>query len=259
MKLRIHLRTKFCFLLAVLLLLSSGCHGVTEPVGSTTNSIEQSLNKSRPDAATMTPDFSGNITDIRITTVERPLEFLDNSGKKDENLSNFKFLQIYYGYKSDGIWHDIPRENYDLKGLIYARNKEKTGFDVAEKPHVVQIGQYVVICLFYNTGLLEYTAEISDSLGTQPLTMFDEYQTTVQEPGEMQYGYLKERCSPDGKLLGYGYYTQFITHYFMIVDYDDIKDDYALTFTVQYTQESCIETTEKVTLTAKDIWEALDA
>lgn len=82
MKLRIHLRTKFCFLLAVLLLLSSGCHGVTEPVGSTTNSIEQSLNKSRPDAATMTPDFSGNITDIRITTVERPLEFLDNSGKK---------------------------------------------------------------------------------------------------------------------------------------------------------------------------------
>lgn len=75
--------------------------------------------KGRPKEGTALPDFSGNITDVRMTVKER-----DYGPYYDHPMyENLTMIQIYYGYLSDGEWHDMPCENYNLIGVFEKTTK----------------------------------------------------------------------------------------------------------------------------------------
>lgn len=79
---------------------------------------KQSVEKYRPDAAWDYPDFSGEITDVRVTAVERKVDTTSwLPGEKESPIYGLRCIQIYYGYEMDGVWYDMPCENFDLRGI----------------------------------------------------------------------------------------------------------------------------------------------
>lgn len=200
-------------------------------------SQHDSLNVGRPETATLLPDFTGEITDLRITAVPRNFEV-------DTNLWGAKYfediilLQIYYGYQSDGVWYDIPCENYDLKGIFY--DSDYTGFDAGNKCHLVQIGPYVLICYIYDFYQQNYICELYDNLGSEVLQPFTEYYTPFEpEEGKQRYGYIKEvrESIISGDELEYEGNGTFRHFSFLILDLDSLLEDYEV-YVVKYAADN---------------------
>lgn len=85
------LKCIICILCVVAFLLLSGCDGLYQ-------TIEKQINGyNRPDEALLMPDFTGDITDIRISFKERDINAVFN-----DRYENAVFVQLYYGYCSDG-------------------------------------------------------------------------------------------------------------------------------------------------------------
>lgn len=195
---------------------------------------EYVLELGRPEGATNTPDFSGEITDIRFTVKERTFEATVNK----EYFENKTMLQIYYGYCLDGVWYDIPAENYDLKGVFALRNDN--GWKAVAQGHIVEIGPYVVISA---VGYAHPNAshKFYDSIGSEIQEPFAEYvsyfaygdETGIiySDSQSSGYGlfYENRQSVVDGK-LEFDALSSFDHRYYIVIKYDDIPDDYRVHF-----------------------------
>lgn len=233
-----------CIICLILSLFASGCNTSTE------NGIPH------PPEAIAIPDFSGEITDVRIQTVTCESYKLDLS-----QYTNFKgktLLQIEYGYQSDGEWFDIPCENYELKGIF--ENEGTSGKDAVPNSHLVKIGPYLLICHVLYSNAPNSECIISDSLGTTVQKPFMDYFTpfikTDDQPG---YALLTvDRDSiVDGKELSFTAYGVFGKYYYLILKIDEIPDDYELRITDHTWSESYNNNTEHV-LSMSDILNLVD-
>lgn len=87
-----------------------------------------------------TPDPSDAISEIRVTAVDRNVSFLPKV-LFDKEARNMNFKQLYYGYCIDGVWRDIPAENYSLRSLFHTDD----GYKALKNNHCVQIGPYILL------------------------------------------------------------------------------------------------------------------
>ena len=197
----------------------------------------RSLLRSRTEYATMKPDLNGEITDVRITV--KPREFTPSSrGSMSAAFEGLKYLQICYGYERNGKWFDIPCENYDLVSIFNSINWENKelrimrGYDAAEFNHMVQIGPYLLISIPLNTSrykIQDY--EVSDSLNSEFFLLFSEYHTSSMDKNlHQRYGYVCEAIdwNRPRKLENYNVSNSFFAHYYVILELDEIPEDYVL-------------------------------
>lgn len=207
----------------------------------------------RTPAATQVPAFTGEVTQLRFSVVPRSFYYFRQSAELREKVYNLakdcQLLQIYYGYEMDGVWYDIPSENFDLKGIFL--NEGTTGAEAAAGSHIVEIGQYILICVFAQDfpNITYEQGDVYDSLGT-----------------EFQMPFLEYHCygTMDRPIVPYGYCAE-VTHNFLffsipemycssgfeerlyfILEKDSIPDDYVLTSGWAHK------------LTAEDIWRILE-
>lgn len=252
-------------LCAFLALFSSGC-SIAGWIGNLFKTAEEkSLNAGRPEGATALPDFSGEITDIRVSVVPRDLEvdpaydgFFAAEAFKSKTL-----LQIYYGYLSDGTWYDMPRENYDLREIFAIHGD--VGYDAAEDNHIAKIGPYLLMCYayapFYNVtyDINKLVFDISDTLGTEVQEPFAEYYTPYSTDADLPgYGYLKEdRESIIKGDLEFEGSASFDKFFFLIVKLDTLPEDYKIHVLV-YPEYDTEDILFDETLTMDEIREILD-
>ena len=236
--------TRLILILCAAALLLSGCAADEE--APTQPAIPH------PPEATAVPDFSGDITEIRINAVSCKDYQLDLN-----RYTNFKgktLLQIQYGYLSGGSWQDIPSENYELKGIF--DNEGTTGIYAAQKSHLVQIGPYLLICHILYTNAPNSECIISDTLGTPVQEPLANFVTAYDETG---YALLVVDSSSiaEGEELRYTAYGLFGQYYYLVIPMDDLSEDYALRITDHTWSESYDNTTEYV-LTMDEIRSLLD-
>lgn len=194
----------------------------------TINSVlrEIAIDRTRPESASMIPDFSGNISDIRITGVEREFKVSNPA------FENHTPVQIYYGYKSDDIWYDIPCENYELRGVL--GNYSELNYEAAGQSHIVRIGPYLLVSICAFNVSRDENCVISDTLGTEVITPLEEYYTPfiVTDTSRPLYSYLKE----DRAFIGASksqcqLLAPFDRYYFLIVEMDKLTEDYQINIT----------------------------
>lgn len=211
-----------------------------------------SIDKGRPSASFMKPDFSGNVTDVRITTVKREY----NGTEFDSN----RVMQLYYGYCIDDVWYDIPCENYDLIGIC--DNKGNYGYDAAGDDHIVKIGNKIVFA-FSTTSF--YDSQLKDSLDSKTYEITDYFTKsfTTKESNGIYYGvstvgdgysYLKEKAlAYDDDEYEYMIVGKFDKWYYLVVDESELDETYQITFNELYEHE------EDITLDYEDIKNALNS
>jgi hypothetical protein len=208
-----------CVILAFILLRKIGIFN------SVYDNIMQSVERNRPAESYLTPDFSGTITDVRITAVERETNATSfMPGDKDSPFYRTTCVQIYYGYQKDGEWVDIPSENYDLRAI----RKRYTGYEAANWEHIVRIGPYLLISAAANAESGLVSIELTDTLGTEATPMFEEYFTRVGHgPQEGSYSYLVEDYQNLDENVKV--WCDFDLHSYIILEMDSIPEDYVLT------------------------------
>lgn len=196
----------------------------------------KSLDASRPDGAANLPDFSGEITDIRVTTIQRDIYIpVEMDRKWGQNLSKMEYRQIYYGYCSNGVWTDLPHENYELVSIFnsvdyYTRELVVSrGYDAIHDDHMVKIGPYLLISIdprLGNDGLLI----VEDSIGSVIEHRFEEFDRWNLPNRESKYGLLTENRDSITSFfdLEVQYANNFETRYYVILEYDKIPEDYIL-------------------------------
>lgn len=195
---------------------------------STMENMIQSLNENRPAESWLTPDFSGTVTDVRITAVERETNASSLlPGEKESPFYGTTCVQIYYGYQMDGEWFDMPCENYDLRAI----RKNASGYEAANREHILRIGPYLLISVGANAETGPVSVELSDTLGTQSFTMFEEYFTRLSHgPQEGSYSLLIEdyRSFDDPEHIEATVVCDFDLYAYMLLEFDSITEDYVL-------------------------------
>lgn len=187
---------------------------------------ERSANAGRPPEATQWPEFTDEITDIRLSVVERDIEFDPDRSSPFKNQTH---LQIFYGYQMNGEWYDIPSENYELKGIL--QYEGLSGYDAACNDHLVQIGHYVLMCFVYEGAREDVVYHLSDSSGTEIQEPFAEYYTNYfHDTNEPSYGFFREKLDPayPDKALDLQALNIFGRRYYLLLDLNSLPDDYEL-------------------------------
>lgn len=239
-----HKNYPLCILLifmAVLLLLPlSGCScNGSDPWAEEAERALESLERSRPENAGLYPDFTGEITDIRMTILDR--EYYAPSFEED--FQNLSMMQIWYGYYSDGVWYDLPSENYNLIGIL--GHEDRTGWRAALGSHMVKIGPYLLINICAQIHPVK-ACIISDTLGSQTLEPFAQYNTYYfyyDENGKKQYfmdshdhgyGFIAENptFAENPEDVAYAKSCEFMRRLYLILDYESISPDYELTVSI---------------------------
>lgn len=183
------------------------------------------------------------ITDIRMTV--QPA----SPGHPDQE-DGTTFLRIYYGICRNGQWQDRPSEQYDLKAIFRSRSAE--GYQAAGRSHLVKIGPYLLVCIS-NYSLDDdpettVVCTISDTLGTPVQEPFLQYSSTsASNPAGHQYGYLKQEGL--GKVQTESF---FMHYYFLVLDYENLPEDYVLECRTSTAAETVTQT-----LTYGDIMQLL--
>lgn len=186
------------------------------------------------------PNFDGEITDVRVTAI--PVD------AKTSFWPDAEFIWVHYGYKKDGIWYDIPAENYEICRI----NSVSTAFDPLFKDHVVQIGPYVLIMLQNSP---DNDVVISDSLGTEVQSPFEQYRDSSSG-----YVYMYTRdterssgiFSSSDKFMGQGSVSRYL-----IVPIAEIDSSYEITRFFTFFSEEKGEYTNTKIITGDEILEAL--
>lgn len=164
------------------------------------------------------PEFTGEVQDVRITAVERENARIKYQAQFDDRF-DYPLIQIYYGYQIDGVWHDIPSENYSLRGIFFGSRKK--GYEAARQSHVVQIGSYYMVCIREFDAQDAGEQGPTDSLGTIPMTPLTDY------CGD-SYGYYREdKDSKFGK-LEYEATFPFEQRYYFLLEADSLPEDYTI-------------------------------
>ena len=187
------------------------------------------LTLERPAGAKQLPDFSGEVTEVRVTGVKRTR--IVDAEPMSSSLNGSQAIQIYYGYKMDGEWHDLPCENYDLINFSGAH----TGYDAAGWNHIVQIGPFLLISI--EGSIIDTGPVLYDTLGTVPVMPFAEYREDSADPFDgyengFNYCYFRERYGHFNTFSSEDqqFSAPFFPRYYMIVPLDQITDEYVLTY-----------------------------
>lgn len=211
------------------------------------------IGENRPAEAFLTPDFSGGVSDVRVTVRKRDVD-IDRLGA-DSGYENIEVLQIYYGYLSDGKWVDIPAENYDLHSFD---PKRVSDFEAAQDAHIVQMGDYLLFAFlsdtFYNHKPPFVTLE--DTLGTKTITVNPYAQGTNGEDYE-HYGWLLENMGEFGTLkFSPMIDIRFAEWHYLVLDSKKLTDDYSITIRLHSNADS--ESFAHTTITYEDLMAVLD-
>lgn len=218
-----------------LMLVLSGCSGENPIYELFETDVEKSLDASRPEGATALPDFSGEITDVRVTTIPRNIDIPAGKGADwGIDLSELEYRQIYYGYCVDSVWTDLPCENYGLISIFnpvdYETGELKVtrGYEAARDDHLVKIGPYLLISVDGRTP--KYPLIVEDSIGSKAQLMFAEYDRRTSPDGIASYGYLTEDRDSivSGWELDWDVTSNIKTRYYILLKYNDIPEDYQL-------------------------------
>lgn len=197
------------------------------------------LTLGRPENAAELPDLSREISDIRMTVVPREYEPPTLFAGNFENIS---VLQIWYGYCSEGTWYDHPSENYDLLGVY---ENDTDAWKTASGSHLVKIGPHLLINISIPSDP-DIVCTISDTLGSEILEPFEKYNTYdsyVDDTGKEHrfidthgfgYGYLCEDPAEinNPEISPYLVQAEFHHRYYVILNYDEIADEYELKITL---------------------------
>jgi len=245
---------KFLVCCLCMVLLLCGCSGENLIYELFESDAEKVLDAGRPTNATNLPDFSGDVEDIRITTIPRNVDMSGYENYFGLNVGEIEFRQIYYGYKTNGKWTDLPCENYELVSVINNSNletgEEKVyyGYEAANQNHIVKIGQYLLFSL-----AMDESYSVSDSLGSNFQLLFSEYENFPEN--RKIYGYLREDRDSvvSGWEVKYEAITDFMPRYYLWLKYDEIPKDYEL-HRVEYYEDREI----KVVITYNDIQRLLE-
>lgn len=197
----------------------------------------------RPATATDLPEYDGEVTDVRITSIPRTMEVFE---------SGSEYIQILYGYEIDGQWTDIPMENYPFYCLEDGGTQCPFGDTLYS--HIVKIDSFVLICITTPYGL----QAPYDSIGTEPLEPFREFAEKENASGGNTYGILTEDRTKASSWFKVGYSSMSFSrnrHYF-ILDLESLPEDYELHYVEQITNFLDPERNreEQCVLTVQDIW-----
>ncbi len=204
--------------------------------------FDVALAVTRPKEAYMKPDFAGTITELRVSLAKRDLPL--NEWYQD-NLShdNEEVYQFYYGFFSDGVWHDFPAENYDLKII----SEPGSGPLSLQFHHVVRIGPYILIA--FKPYSSTHPVTIEDTLNSSALRISKyEHAYNGYEYSYIIDGQLKISSENDVVFI-----TGPIDTYYIAVEYDTLPKDYSVTFKQEHPKRPI-----DVTFTYDDIMEALN-
>lgn len=228
---------KRCILLLFLFsVILSGCSGENPIYELFESDAEKSLDASRPEGATALPDFSGEITDIRVTTIQRDIDIPDGAGVSwGIDFANLEFRQIYYGYCTDGVWTDLPCENYELVSIFnpvdYETRELKVtrGYEAVEDDHMVKIGPYLLISINARMGK-DGLLIVEDSVGSKIELYFMEYDKYNLPDEKEKYGFIKENRDSimSGWQLEYRAVSNLDPRCILVLKYDEIPEDYKL-------------------------------
>ena len=187
----------------------------------------------RSEAGRTEPDFSADVTDVRITAKERNIGIIPTifTSKKAREM---EYYQVYYGYHSNGEWHDIPAENYTLKAFAGENDYETIYGD-----HCVRMGDKILLVFPVAPSSTKKALGVIEDTISSKVKVMDEYATasvaTFSQNGA--------NCGHviDGHL--YGYYVDatdsFDLFYYIVLDVKTLPKDY------QVTVMRCYETTEE--------------
>ena len=189
------------------------------------------------------PDFSGEITDVRVTTVERDFSYslffkwtIENTYPEPKPA----FRQIYYGYCMDGKYYDFPYENFDLRALEFSR----VGFEATDYDHCVQIGPYVLIGISHTPRFdgLDALTVINDTINSDVHNLLN-YVSSDPSKGDVKGSnsvLMRENMFGRYELWRSASLYSFPEHYYVVVKMDELSEDYQLTC-VRYVEYSAKE------------------
>ncbi|MBO5908726.1 MAG: hypothetical protein J6Q67_02960 [Clostridia bacterium] len=256
---RILVMVVICIINVIVLLLINDNNGQIESSDESDYFVTQYyIDKSRTEEAYLVPDFSYEVTDVRITVKKRDVNYAKMyEGIVDEvEAANTTVYQIYYGYFSNGEWHDIPVENYELKGLS---SPNIDGWQTAQNNHVVKIGSKLLLAFPVGRGKVStYSpyAIIKDSLGSE-VQSITEYYSTSSKIDAFSGSLLLLENALALNTAEYGWFIlDFDKWYYIILDYSDFTSEYSIT--VNQFWDSSEKPTYKNTYTYNDIMEALN-
>ena len=215
--------------------------------------IKGQLEETRQQVAFVTPEFDGNISDVRFSVVKRDIEV---SGEDFKDLS---MMQIYYGYCMDGRWYDLPCENFDLRGIL--NNSGERGYDAAGKSNLVKLGPYLLVTISlssYQTHFERYN-EITDNMQSVVYSITEYYTSSNREFFELggKCGFLKENVRhSNSEDYEYIMYNTFEKWYYVILEYDKIPKNYEMKI-VTHTNKNGVDDIDEDILTYQDIQDAL--
>ena len=221
-------------LLSVILL--SGCNGENPIYEIFESDVEKSLDSSRPVGATALPQFSDEISDVRVTTIQRDINIPDGAGVDwGIDFANLEFRQIYYGYCTDGIWTDLPCENYELVSIFNPRDYQTgelvitRGYEAVEDDHMVKIGPYLLISIDARLNKNDLLI-VEDSIGSNVDLLFMEYDKYNMPDEKANYGFIKEERNSilSGWKLKFRAISNLEARYYLVVKYEEIPIDYQL-------------------------------
>lgn len=205
------------------------------------------LDECRPEEAYQFPDFSGEITDVRITVRERAVDGSFWNADTDR-----KTYDIFYGYLFDGVWYDFPSCNYDLKDFS---EKYPSGWWTAETCHVVEIGQYILFAYPVGAGITTKTlptVEIEDSLNSPIIEVLEYY--NMDKDACVHWHFFENMR--DYNTANYDFYMKpFNQWYFIILEKSALTEDYRLSVSQDW--EESIHDKQKV-YTYDEIMQALN-
>lgn len=208
------------------------------------------LDTSRPKEAYSFPDFSGEITDVRVTIRERGIDMSCWNGGANE-----RAYDIFYGYLSDGVWYDFPSGNYALKDLF---ERYEDGWKACGSRHAVEIGDYILLAFPVGMGRVSEDVPsviINDTLNSNVLEITEYYHSGSEEVSFNGRWHFYENMHAYGTVEYDFYLIHFDQWYFIVLDRDDFTEGYSVTI-----QENWAENyhDSEYTYTYEDIMNALN-
>ena len=169
-----------------------------------------------------TPNFSENISHIRISIPERNIIISEKQGNIEDEKA--KVYQFYYGFFTSGEgWKDYPAECYDMKTLEPIEDGHTDGWDALCSYHVVKIGPYVLLSF---SDYLGGDFTIEDSINSDILVISKNDSSTNVTSYEIHENISNFK---NNELDCHCY--EFFSRHFIVLKYDEIPKDYSVTIT----------------------------
>lgn len=178
------------------------------------DAVLASFHSSRSREAYLVPRTDEEIEKIRISIPKRGILLPDTSDSGFED--DAEIYQMYYGYYSNGLWHDYPAENYELRTLHEPDSGFSDGWKALCGHHIVKIGPYVLLAFI---DILENTT-IEDVLCSEVLILSSD-KTTSETPYLIFENVFNRK---DEHIT-----MEYRRGAFLLLEYDKLSTDYFVT------------------------------